>query len=437
MINMMIVAGSSSTNLANFMTQRGTFSVDFVFDDIHSNLDEIMHQIIKVDKLLYLYQSDDETGNANINIRADMQALQNMLVNNSFFNVGEIIFICNSSQLSAQAKRYFSAIMTECKKSNYTIKTLEGVLSFANIYDSIIGVTQAKDFGNAYRELYRVERGRESNIAYEKQNDSDLVIEPFNYDNLRNWEEQKKLASTVEHNTILSDDSTFHLDKINNPSFGQIDLNAVQIKRNVILLAGERKSGKSVWTSVLANSAKANGFNVGIFDLTHSQDLASMLEDSTNFHKVPETTALHGLCDAGAVVQCAKAELFISFLYEIVLRNVNSFDVLFVVGELKDCDTLFPILRNYLQTFIITSDLTESSIREASSHLSKLENKAVLILNGEEQIFKKNLTAEEAKSICGNVKIVKPMKFESLKAGPAFFRAIGGIEIEEDNSSTR
>lgn len=427
MINMMIVAGESSENLANFLTQRGTFTVDFVFNDIHSNLDEIMNQIIKVDKMLYLYQSDDETGSANTNVRMDMQALQRLLTHNSFFGVGEIIFLCNAGDLSTQAKRYFSSVMSECKKSNYMIKTIEGSISFAGIYDSLIGITQSKDFNNAYRKMYRVERGKESNIAYERKNDSDLIIEPFSYDSIKAWEEQKKLASTIEHSKVFSDESSFHLQRINNPDFSEVDLSDYSVDRSIVLVLGKKGTGKSVWASVLATSAIANGKRACIFDLTDSQDVASMLESSSKF-TAAERKDIFGKLESGSVVSCSDADVFSYLAKDSITVTASQFDSVFVVAEFCEFDRLTELLGRFIAVTIVTTGVSKVDVEAVSAVIARANGNKVVILNGKESVFRECVTPEKAKELCSSAKLVKSVEFENLDAGPAFYKAIVGVK---------
>ena len=74
MSKLLIVAGKNSKNLRDFMTERGTFEVPFYYESLSKNSNEIKNSIIKVDKMLYLYQPDE------ISIRYDMGILKNLLI---------------------------------------------------------------------------------------------------------------------------------------------------------------------------------------------------------------------------------------------------------------------------------------------------------------------------------------------------------------------
>ena len=64
------------------MTERGTFEVPFYYESLSKNSNEIKNSIIKVDKMLYLYQPDV------MSIRYDMGILKNLLAKSSFFDPG-------------------------------------------------------------------------------------------------------------------------------------------------------------------------------------------------------------------------------------------------------------------------------------------------------------------------------------------------------------
>ena len=74
------------------MTERGTFEVPFYYESLSKNSNEIKNSIIKVDKMLYLYQPDE------ISIRYDMGILKKLLDKSSFFDPGEFRCIVNGNR---------------------------------------------------------------------------------------------------------------------------------------------------------------------------------------------------------------------------------------------------------------------------------------------------------------------------------------------------
>ena len=102
MIKLMLVAGENSNSLAEFLQQRGTFVVDFLYRDLYSNSQELLNSVIRVDKLVYVYQSREMDNLGGMFIRQEMQVLKSMYEDNKFFKASEVILLCSDdkSQLS-------------------------------------------------------------------------------------------------------------------------------------------------------------------------------------------------------------------------------------------------------------------------------------------------------------------------------------------------
>ena len=133
MIKLLIVAGNDTDKLAKYLEEKGSFSVDFQYSSLSDQVSEIKNSIIRVDKMLYIYKEENS-------LREDMQVLTELLEKDSFFSVGEIIFIQKKSETSKDALKYFTTAMDICKYTNYSAKEAVGVLSFAEIYNLLLGV---------------------------------------------------------------------------------------------------------------------------------------------------------------------------------------------------------------------------------------------------------------------------------------------------------
>ena len=147
MINIMLVAGDKTDKLAKFFKMRNAFSVSMACESLSSNVAQIKDSIINVNTLLYFYQE------SSINIRTDMQILKELLSDNNFFTVGEIIFIIAENENSDKAVNYFKAAMSESSFSKYTIKLLKGKPTFDLIYNTVLGVSKNTDFANSYNNI--------------------------------------------------------------------------------------------------------------------------------------------------------------------------------------------------------------------------------------------------------------------------------------------
>ena len=190
MSKLLIVAGKNSKNLRDFMTERGTFEVPFYYESLSKNSNEIKNSIIKVDKMLYLYQPDE------ISIRYDMGILKNLLAKSSFFDPGEITCIVNGNpDENTKAIEYFKSVMEDVGYTNYQVKRSESTMTYEDIYNQLLGVTESVKFKNKRKNVYRVENSNESKEVFLPELDTGLTIEPFDYESNRNYEKAKENAS--------------------------------------------------------------------------------------------------------------------------------------------------------------------------------------------------------------------------------------------------
>ena len=102
MIRLLVISTQQHKELSKFLVARGAFEIAGCYSSLSTNAVDIQNNILKVDKTLYLYQ-DDKDGTSGINIRSDMQMLQGMLQNNSFFVPGEIVFMTQNTLQGTQA----------------------------------------------------------------------------------------------------------------------------------------------------------------------------------------------------------------------------------------------------------------------------------------------------------------------------------------------
>lgn len=434
MINVLLIAGGKSKKLADFLEGRGTFSVPFYYENLYSNITDIQNQIIKVDKLLYLYQIDNVTGEPSTNIKSDMQALRNLLNGNGFFSVSEIILIVPSGQEYQQAIKYFNVVMQECGVKSYSIKPITGLLSFAAIYDAVMGVSSTRDFQNSYLKLYRVSRGSDASLAYSPNDDSDLSIEPFRYDSVNEYEQQKKVAKKIESGVEIYDTARERVEQFNDPHLGQLS-DVDQKAAKTILISGKAKSGKSVWVCALAKSCTDNGKSALILDFTECGNSHSLLaENGVTSYPVKMLELLSGEVKEELTV-CAprngsEFEVRFEFLQNFFSYGKNTFDVIFVICEVSDY--LF-LVKNFSQVFDSVCFNTSSVNSEVFEAIEKLqESRAAvktLILNDvcNLSLSIPTLEASEVKELSGeDVRVVKSIIFKDFEVGKRLFNAVVG-----------
>lgn len=430
MINLMIVAGDRTDQLSKFMEERGTFSVNYSYESLSLNLSNIKDSIIMADQLLYLYQEEI------IDIRVDMQLLKDLLMNNGFFTVKEIVFIVPECKSAKKAINYFNTVMKSSGFSNYSIKQVNEKPSFNDIYDSLIGVSKAQQFQNTYNNIYRVERGVDSKVAYEEQDDIDLSVEPFSYDKLKSYDMAKVTAQRAESGVVHQDDFVQDLKKFPEPQLGQIAINSVLTETESFLITGLEKSGISTWSVALAESTKKTGKPITIIDFTDNRDIKSLLEQQglaysevsmLNMIKLyrPKTGVLN-IC---TVHNDKEDSVKMEFLQNIYSGNKIEKGFIFIAVNLQLASYVADILCNDLtKTFFCVTPLN-SDILQVQNYLANYTEKheTVLILNNRIRLLEgmQLLSAEETKKLLPfPLPVVQPINFETLDMDLTLFNAL-------------
>lgn len=388
MIKLLIISSLRSKELGEFLTQRGTFDVEGCYTSLSADAANIQNQIIKVDKTLYLYQLDED-GNSNVNIRSDMQVLQNLLKNNTFFNPGEIIFMTQNTLQCAQAEKYFTTVMTACNYDNYSIKRIEGQLSFSEIYSGLMGISINENFKNTYKPLYRVERNSDSSTAYEQQDDFYLSLEPFNFDQLKSYNDRKTLAAKTS-STIPFKDTPVDTERFQNPDFTQLKIDDGILRNNINLLTGKSKSGLTTWTIAFAASAASEGKSVLILDFTSNSDVKPMMENSgikinivtikEMLRKTKEGSTGISVC---SIRNDREERIKLNFLQRYFSIASGQYDVVLLPVEPKYFEQVHTLLREQINKVLFTVVPRRTDVVELQQYIKCIEGEDVMVLMNE------------------------------------------------------
>lgn len=429
MISIMLVAGSGSEQLAAFFKQKGTFDVEFVYDELHSNADDLLRQIIKVDKLVYIYRINEETGGSDVNIRVEMQTLKTLIQNSGFFQPKEFIFMCGDGAQYAQAKRYFDSVMSDCGITSKEQRSIDKAASFSSIYDNLLGTTLTRDFKNTYRPLYKKERGSIALKNLQPESDGNLRIEPFAYDSLRNWEDSKKLAARIEDNVKINDNDVYTMDKLTNPNFVSIHSDDIIPSSKTILMTGTKRSGKTVWGLNMFTSAVNAGKKVCCYDFSESQDFKKLLPTTvTVINPFDIISTIH--CEGNAVCSVYNRNALQSLLYFICKQTYTVFDVVIICMELKDAKEFEDVLKLFVTDVFCTMYNLQSDKEIVKSLLDSFDVQKIVALRDDGSELKKDsvIVAEDLKLEFDKTKIIKPMTIDAVDKIPWLFeRVIGGM----------
>lgn len=426
MVSMMLVAGGASKSLADFLEKRGTFTVTNLYPTLKESINEIQSQIIKVDKLLYLFNS--EVSNESTDIRTEMRLLGKLLKDSTFFNPSEIIFMLKVSDASNIAIKYFKTVVEDANFDNYTIKQIDGKLTYEIVYSSIMGISQVRDFENTYRSVYKVSRDSTAELAYAAKDDNDMVVQLSDNYRLKDYESKRDLLiKTSSREEIVSDQNDKRTAIVDIPS---ASIDTAEVRQNVVLITGAGKSGKSIWTTVLGVSTVESGKNVCIIDLTNNQDLKFFL-DKTNIgckcvtfkEFVEEKERADFIC---CVPTDAEKDVKIPFI-NYILNEIYQYDVIYIVSELDQYGS-FECIRDSIYRTIVLSTSREADIAFLSRKLlPTFYGNVSIILNNPVAKFanEKFLDNKEIRSyIPEKYRVIGSKKFTSLDVDSTYYKGV-------------
>lgn len=426
MVSMMLVAGSASKSLADFLENRGTFSVTNVYPSLKESVKDIQTQIIKVDKLLYLFNSEVATDATDI--RTEMRILGKLLKDSTFFNPAEIIFMLRANESSEVAIKYFKTIVEDADFDNYTIKQIEGKLTYEIVYSSVMGISQVRDFENTYRSIYKVSRDASAELAYAAQDNKDMLVQVAGNYRLDDYEAHRDLLiKTASKEDISVVEKRKQKGVVDIPSAG---VAPVEVLRDVVVITGGGKSGKSVWSTVLSASAKEAGKRVCIIDLTNNGDLSFFLgktntdcETLTFRDFVEREKYTDFVCCRPVLKERDVAIPFVNY----VLDEVAAYDCILVITELSDYEKLQSIQTSIRKTVVLTTSRRSDMEYMSREVLQKLYGEVCVILNNQAVSFTNEDMLENSeirKYISDEYKVIGSKKFTSLDVDSAFYKGV-------------
>lgn len=434
MINLMLVAGERTSKLANFFKERGAFSVDFEYDSLAANEKNIKSSIVKVDKLLYVYQA------GVIEIRDDMRVLSKLLSDNDFFSPGEIVFVVTDSPDAENAKRYFGSVMEDCKFQNYRVQNTGERPTFTEIYDSVLGVSHSENFKNSYRDVYRVERNKEASITFDPQDDRDLAVEPFNLDRIKDYKIAKENAKKTESGQ-LQRDNMLGIRKFDAPSLGEIKFKSVLEGTRTFLITGLEKSGISVWTCALAVSTVVAGCPVTVIDFTDSGDIESTLSsrdiptESVSMLEMSRVyTPASDVVNVCTIQNDREDQVKLEFLQHIYSGSRIGNGIIFIAAQMKDVPGIYALLHNELEQLFVCLSPEYKDVYKMQSFLGMYsEEIQIKVLLNRRLNLMEGFTYLEGTDVrkllpFKHVGIVNPITFSGFDLDNEIYMALVGVK---------
>lgn len=417
MSKLLLFAGNNTAAIKDFMVENGTFDVPFYFESISKNVNEIKNSIIKVDKMLYIYQEE-------MSIRYDMSILQNLLTKTNFFDPGEIIFIANGSSDDSKAIEYFQSVMKACDYKNYRIKKSDSNMTFAEIYDILLGVSSSVKFKSARKNIYRVERANDSKVAFVPKIDTDLSVEPFDYQNLANYEKAKEIARRTESG-IEHIDTMGEMKKYAHPTFSKVDINSVLHKNRTVIVSGLPKSGITTWTCLLAMSSKDLDKSILILDYTDNQDVIDTLtlnrikyqkftmSDLVGNYDVPRD--IINVCSIDTENEDKVKFEFISNFFS----KLDTFEYVFIATSLDKVERLIKIIGSDLSKLFLCTNIIKNDINYLNRFIERVYDKIkpMIILSDQIKVMDDSILLDDASCkslLTRDCKMISTTKIENL-----------------------
>lgn len=264
MIKLLIVAGSQTESLSDYIdkTSGGSVSIDYKFNSFGYDFEELSSTIVRADKLIYVISD-------NIDIRKELVNLYNLMTVQAFFKVGEIHLFVKSNDVLNETISNFQSIMSDLEFSNYKINTINGEISFTDIYKDVLGIV-TEDGGQItkYKKVYRAVRNEQSKVGYDPTFIRKNIV-PVEENSAEVYEKVKEASVKSETGKVIRDADAEEIPKIDLTSLVNIDVSSRMHKQNIVIVVGNPKSGTSSFCSHLCMSL-SNKVKTYLVDLSRN-----------------------------------------------------------------------------------------------------------------------------------------------------------------------
>lgn len=361
MMNFMFLSPNVD-NLVDYFKKSfgGALDIDYKYESLEMNIEQLMNNNIRVDKLIIVFYSD-----GGFNIKNEMSCLGKLIEGNSFFKVNEILLFSEDTEYCNNGISAFKFIMKNINYTNYSVKVYEEGISITNIYRDVMGIVPDDFTRTSYNIVYRVEKGSESKVGYTPR-ERKKPLEP----SIRNGNEE---YNKFKENSVRTETGKLIVD-IHPKEIDNIDINLDVFKsnlhsiKNAIIFAGLPKSG----TSALACSTLFQTDNCILIDLSRNNGSCRMLKKLTvgNGTKYPSIDFVDNRDlllsksyndNSLKCINNEHSDLKIDFLkYILSIPNRLSYDKLLIDCDLDSLDDVVKLLDEKVRKIIFTCE----SVRE-------------------------------------------------------------------------
>lgn len=361
MMNLMFLSSNVDSLVDYFnKTFGGSLDIDYKYDSLEMNIEQLMNNNIRVDKLIIVFYDDPR-----FNIKREMNCLGKLLEGNAFFKINEILVFSEDNEHCNNGVQAFKFVMENIKFSNYSIKVYEDGISTNKIYQDVMGIVPEDFTRTSYNIVYRAEKGSESKVGYSPRQ-REKPLEPVVRNGNEEYNRFKENSIRTETGRLVTEVPPKEIDSV------EINLDIfnsnIDLIKNAIIFCGLPKSG----TSALACNTLFQSNNGLLIDLSKNNGSFRILKKVTvgNGNNYPNVEFLDNkdiLLNASyndKSLKCINNDFYdlkIDYLkYILSIPNRIFYNNIFIDCDLDSLEDIVKLLDEKIKKIIFTCE----SVRE-------------------------------------------------------------------------
>lgn len=430
-----IVVSKAHEKISDFLLRQGNFEISFSIDNISSNIDLLMNNIIRVDKFILVVTDD-------IDFAKEVRALMMLLENPAgLLKIEELVFFFKKSINSGHMVELIAVVSESIKNREKEDTMYRGPLvyiheleslSFDILYKELMGKSTVDAINPKILIKYRVERGEESKKAFEPSKEI-ISVSPYSTQNMEHYIALKSVLQKTENPMSLSAIESII------PEYENLKLKAYEnlelFKNRWFLITGDRMAGSTTHATAVAVSAVMAGHSVMILDFTLSGGIEEALKIAAMQYHVLNAKEILGdtlplVQDLLCIYENKSKDVLRSILPFMQLRqNLFNRDIIIILFDLSDREIVFGSVNTQLCSVIFSSFMFQKSI-DLLLTINFYNMKTLIWLNDNIACPLRchKLTVDYIVSVLKKkkleYKILEPIFFEDFNLDGHFYRSI-------------
>lgn len=354
----------------------GSIDIDYKYESLELNLEQLMNNNIRVDKLIIVFYD-----NGGFNIKREISCLGNLMENNAFFKVNEILVFSENTEYCNSGISAFKFIMQNVGFKNYTVKVYDNGISIPKIYKDVMGIVSDDVTRTSYNIVYRSEKGSESKVGYSPRK-REKSLEPVRRDGVKEYERFKDNSRKTESGRLIVEPSPKEIEEINiNLDVFKSNIDSI---KNIVIFTGPAKSGSS---ALLSNALfeTSKGLAVDLSRTLGSKRILHYLSsDNTLSYPSIEFIDNRDLLlgetyNSGSLkcCSCDKYDLKMDYLkYVLSIPNIISSNEILIDCDLESLEDIVNLVGERLKKIVFTCESAKEEfefIKPIINRFSKFE----------------------------------------------------------------